>query len=104
MSIVILIFIAMVFYGFGEYSSKMYANTTDNRYGIMAMLGYIVTAFCFLPTIIRYNSLTILGTIWNILYVLITLFIGLVVFKEPVTTTQAIGIVLGIVSIVLLTI
>jgi len=102
MTVTLWILLAMVFYAIGEYSSKVYANTSLYRYGVIAMIGYMINALCFLPALSRMNSLTILGAIWNLGYVFITLFLGLVLFREPVTTTQMIGLVFGIISIVLL--
>lgn len=104
MSITLWVLIAMVFYAIGEYSSKEYANTSHWRYGAVAMFGYIVNALCFLPALSKMNSLTVLGTIWNLGYVFVTLFLGLVIFKEPLTALQVVGLSLGVISIILLTI
>lgn len=94
----------MVFYAIGEYNSKEYANTLQWRYGAVAMFGYMVNAVCFLPAISKMNSLTVLGTIWNLGYVFVTLFLGLVIFKEPISTMQIVGLCFGVVSIILLSI
>ena len=94
----------MIFYAFGEYFSKRYANTSLKHFGFLAVFLWSFNSFCFLPAISKFNSLSILGTIWNLLYVFITLFIGLVIFKEPITTIQTIGLVLGVIAIILLTI
>lgn len=104
MSVTLWLLIAMVFYAIGEYSSKQYANTTLVKFGVYAMIGYTINALCFLPALSKMNSLTVLGTIWNLGYVFVTLFLGLIIFKEPITTTQIIGLVLGVISIILLTI
>ena len=104
MSVISWILIAMVFYAIGEYSSKEYANTSLYRYGVVAMSGYMLNALCFLPALSKMNSLTILGTLWNLGYVIVTLFIGLVLFREAITTTQMVGLVMGVISIVLLSI
>ena len=94
----------MITYGVGEYYSKKYANTSDYRYAVTAMIGYIITAYSFIPAITRMNALTILGTIWNIGYMLITLFLGLVIFKEVISPLQTLGLIFGIISIILLSI
>jgi multidrug transporter EmrE-like cation transporter len=104
MTLILWIAFGMISFGVGEYFSKKYADTSLKSFGIFAWFGWIISSFCFLPSITRYNSLSILGTMWNILYVLITLSVGLIIFREPVTTTQAIGLVLGVIAIVLLTI
>ncbi|MGD0577224.1 MAG: hypothetical protein ABSA74_04065 [Candidatus Staskawiczbacteria bacterium] len=96
--------VAMVFYGFGEFFSKMFANTSLSKFGFLALLFYTFNAVCFLPAIKKFNSLSILGTIWNICYVIITLFIGIFIFGESLTTLQIIGVIFGIVAIILLSI
>jgi len=102
MSITFWILTAMVFYAIGEYSSKEYANTSVLRYGVIAIIGYTINAICFLPALTKMNSLTVLGTIWNLGYVFTTLFIGLIIFREPITTMQMMGLFTGIISIILL--
>lgn len=104
MTVTLWILIAMVFYAIGEYNSKQYANTSFIWYGVIAMGGYMLNALCFLPAISKMNSLSILGTIWNLGYIFVTLFIGLILFHEPITTTQTVGMVLGIIAIILLSI
>jgi multidrug transporter EmrE-like cation transporter len=100
----ILVLIAMVFYGFGEYFSKMFANTSLPRFVFLSLISYLFTAACWLPAIKKFNSLSVLGTIWNVSYVIITLSIGRFVFHEPLTILQIIGIILGFIAIVLLSI
>ena len=104
MSVTLWLLVAMVFYAIGEYSSKKYANTAAINFAVVAMVGYTINALCFLPAISKMNSLTVLGTIWNLGYVFVTLFIGLCLFREPLTTTQMIGLIFGVISIILLTI
>ncbi len=102
MTIVFWIVIAMVFYTIGEYFSKKYANTSLKSFGLISWLGYSINAFCFLPALAQYNSLTILGTVWNVLYMVLTLFVGLVLFKETITTMQMVGLCFAFVSIILM--
>ena len=98
----ILVAMAMVFYSLGEYFSKMYANTLMWKYGLIACMGWTGSALCFLPALQKFNSLSVLGTIWNLGYVMITLFIGICIFRESITTTQIVGLIFGLISIVLL--
>lgn len=103
-TVFLILIVAMVFYGFGEFFSKMFANTSLSKFGFLALLFYTFNAVCFLPAIKKFNSLSILGTIWNICYVIITLFIGIFIFGESLTTLQIIGVIFGIVAIILLSI
>lgn len=94
--------LAMVFYGLGEWASKHYATQQRTVYAVVAMLGYMVNALLFLPALTRWNSLALLGTIWTIGYLAITLGLAFVVFQEQVTPRQMLGLVLGVIAVVLL--
>lgn len=98
------ILLAMVFYGFGEYYAKIYANTDNFRFAFVAWVGYSLNALLFFPAIKAYNSLSILGTIWNLSYVIITICIGIFIFGEHLTNIQLLGIFFGIMSIVFLSV
>jgi multidrug transporter EmrE-like cation transporter len=101
-SVWIYVVAAMLFYGLGEWSSKLYASTQRYSYAALAMLGYMINALLFLPALTRWNSLAILGTIWNIGYLIITLALGLLVFQERLEPRQVVGLLLGIVAVCLL--
>lgn len=97
-----LIFFSMLFYALGEYMSKLYGNKQKPSYAVWAILGYMVPSCMFLPIIVRWNNLAALGTVWNVCYLFITLFIAFVCFHEHVSATQVVGIGFGIISIILL--
>ena len=96
--------ITIIFFGVGEYNSKLYANTHLYRYMVYAMIGYFIESLAFMPTLSRMNSLSILGTMWNLSHGFITLFLGFVIFHESIIATQIAGLILGMIAIVLLAI
>ena len=101
-SIIPWIIVGMIFYTIGEYYAKKYANTSLKSFGFASLIGYFICTCCFLPALSKYNSLSILGTIWNLLYLIITLFLGIIVFKETLTTVQIVGIGFGFIAIILM--
>lgn len=102
---VFLIFIvSMIFYGLGEYFSKGFANTGSSKSVVFALLSYLAGAATWLPALKRFNSLSVLGTIWNVGYIIISIVLGVVVFGEVLTTLQIIGLILGIAAIICLSI
>jgi multidrug transporter EmrE-like cation transporter len=103
-TVALIILVASVFYGFGEYYSKIYANTASIKALLTSLGFYNLTSLCFFPAIKRMNSLSVLGTIWNVAYMIVTIFLGVVVFGEVLTTLQIIGIILGIAAIICLSI
>lgn len=92
----------MIFYAAGEILAKIFANTPSTKTGIMAVVFYTLNAMCFLPAIKKFNSLSVLGTIWNVCYVIVTLIVGIFIFHEPLTTIKVVGLIFGLVSIILL--
>jgi len=98
----LLLLTAMCFYGIGEYFSKEFATHRLYSYMLIGFISYSINALLFFPTLCKMNSLSILGTIWNVGYVTITLFLGLIIFKEDVNLRQIIGITLAFVGILLL--
>lgn len=94
--------LAMVFYTLGEWSSKLYANTHRAGYVVLGMLGYGLNALLFFPALKHWNSLSMLGTIWNTLYAVITLVLALGVFHEAITIRQMVGLAFALVAIILL--
>lgn len=65
---------------------------------------YAMGSIAWLPAIAKGKQLAVYGSMWNILSFLMTLFVGLVIFKEQLTTTQIAGCILAGVAIILLSI
>ncbi len=78
-------------------------------------LGWISKVFLFLPTLIyamqpwvfltalKYESLTVMNLLWDVMSDLMVTGTGLFVFKETITRTQMIGVGFALVAIILLT-
>ena len=96
------VFVAMLFWGIGDYYSKEFAIYKQYSFMFISFVAYCINSLLFYSSICRFNSLSILGTISNISYLLITLFVAFVIFKEVVSARQIIGLVLAAVSIVLM--
>lgn len=102
LGVILWIVIAMGFYFCGEIFAKWFANSPSPKNAILAMLFYTLNTACFLPALTKFNSLSILGTIWSVCYVIITITIGVFIFHEPLTTIKIIGLIFGLISIILL--
>lgn len=100
--VTLMFLIAMVAYGFSEYWSKLYALTGNYTYVAFALIMYVFTTALWFPCIKYVEKLSIIGNLWNVSYLLITLAIGFFVFNETVSTAQMTGIILGIISMVLI--
>jgi uncharacterized membrane protein len=102
MNLVLLSIIAMVFYSIGEVLSKKYANTGSINFGILAVLAYTIVSTIWLLALRIKNSVAILGTMWDLFYIIIGIFVGLIVFREQLNVYNYIGLVLSIVAFILL--
>lgn len=98
----LLVALAMLFYAGGEYMSKCYANAPAPGKFALAILLYMLNAMLFLPALNRFNSLSRLGTVWNLAYIMVTLVLAVAVFHEALTVRHWVGIVLALVSVWLL--
>jgi len=95
--------IAIVIDTMGDISSKFSAIKDKNIYLAIAIGLYIVSTFIWAVSL-RYNDLSKATVIFNTLNVLAVVFAGVFIFKEHLTTFNIIGVILGIVSIFLLSI
>ena len=93
---------SLLCFGVGEYNSKLYALQPAYWRAAVVVLCYAVGSSFWLPAIRLVNQLTVLGTLWNIGAMLVTVAIGMIVFRETVTPSQSVGVVLALISCYLL--
>ncbi len=79
---------------YGEGSGKFHS-------AVLAITFYIIGNIAWLVAIKSGSGLTKGAIIFSVASAVLAVIIGLVVYKETLTTTQAIGVVIGIVSIAL---
>jgi drug/metabolite transporter (DMT)-like permease len=68
---------------------------------LVAMLGYFVSGFFYIPSLLR-EGLIITSLLWSLISILGFLFVGLVLFKEHLTAGQWVGVAFGIASLLIL--
>ena len=87
----------------GDYFAKIWSlHTSETKYFILSVFFYGLSGVFFTPTLTK-QGLVYASVIWTILSVTGFLFVGILLFKETLTFTQIIGILIGIISIVILT-
>ncbi len=96
------IIISGLFFATGEFLSKEFALRPG-----WALFGFIIlvdvlSVTAWLPAIFQKNQLSITGVIWSLASLMLTVAVGVLLFKEQLTVTKAIGIILGIVAVALL--
>jgi len=87
----------------GDYFAKLWSINTKTSFLFLAFLGYIISSFFYIPTLLK-EGLIVTSIIWSLISIIGFLFIGFVVFKETLNTMQIIGVCVGLVALVILTI
>lgn len=96
--------ISALFFAIGEFLSKKFAFNPKFFYVIMIVIIYSFSTLAWLPAILQKNSLSITGTIWSVLSLLVTILIGVLIFGERLSIIGIIGIIMAVIAIVLLSI
>jgi multidrug transporter EmrE-like cation transporter len=89
-------------FGIGEYWSKVWSLAPTTPRALLLVFFYILGSLAWLPAIYKGQSLSVVGSIWNIICMGITLYVGLIMFKEPLNHYQMIGLGFALIAIVLL--
>lgn len=98
-----LILLASVSVIVGDYAAKAWATNNKGIFLLIAFAGYLFSGFFYIPTLLR-EGLIVTSVIWGLLSTLGFIVIGFVVFKETLSVTQTVAAILGIISILILTI
>ena len=101
--VVLLLLVASgIAFGAGEFLSKKFAQSPNIVWATLAIAAYVICEIFWLPALAQTNTLVITGTVWNILALIGTVFIGMVFFHESVSPMACWGIAFGLVSVVFL--
>jgi len=101
--VMVLILLASISVIIGDYSAKTWSLNHKGIFLLLAFAGYFFSGFFYIPTLLR-EGLIVTSVIWGLLSTIGFITIGLVVFKEVLSVTQIVAVVLGISSILILTI
>lgn len=96
--------LSALFFACGEYFSKRFALNPKLNFVIFIIATYVLGTLAWLPAILQKNQLSIVGTIWSVLSLLATVFIGIIIFSEKLSIIGIVGIIMAFVSIILLSI
>ena len=102
MSVILWLLLSTCFFAIGEYLSKKFALEPSIKLVCYIVPMYALGSLAWLPAIYRGQTLATVGTMWNVLSMIMTLGVGLFIFHESLTTTQIVGVCFAFVSIILL--
>ena len=96
------IIISAIFFAFGEFLSKKFALNPGWMLFLIFIIVDVISASAWIPAIFEKNQLSVTGVIWSIISLMATVTIGVLAFKEKLTLTQSIGLVLGLLAVIFL--
>lgn len=88
---------------FGNIYAKEWSMKPRASLFAITLLFYIASSIVF-PISLRFGTLTVLNTVASMVTVAATPLIGLALFRERISSVQAIGLTIGILAVVLLAI
>lgn len=101
---IIWLILSALFFATGEFFSKKFGLEPSWYLFGCIMMSYIIGTIMWLPAIISNNQLSIVGAIWSVLSLMATVLIGVVLFNEHLSTLAIFGIVLGLASVLILSV
>jgi len=100
--IVLMVIFYILFFSLGIYTSKTYILCPGINKFLFMNFYIIICNIIWLYMLSKYKELYMIGSVCNLLCLLSVIFIGIFVFNEKVTYCQSIGIILGILAILLI--
>ncbi len=85
----------------GDYFAKFWSINGKTTYLLLAFLAYFFSGFFYIPTLLR-EGLVTTSVVWSLLSIVGFVVIGIVFFKESLTVAQAVGALIGIVALIIL--
>jgi len=99
--LVLLFSLSAVFVGMGDYLAKKWSLVPGWSFCVGALVCYFMSSFFYLLTLTR-KGLVVSCVIWSLSSIIAFLFVGLVIFHETLSGMQLIGIILGTISLIIL--
>ena len=86
----------------GEFLSKKWALAPSSQLVALILIAYTLGVIAWLPAIYEKNQLSIVGVIWSVLSLAMTVLIGVFIFSEKLSLVGIVGIIFAFASVVLL--
>lgn len=101
--VLVLIILASASVIMGDYTAKAWSVSHKPLLLVLAFLGYFLSGFFYIPTLLR-EGLIVTSVLWAVISTIGFLVIGFVIFKEQLSLMQIIAVIIGIISILLLSV
>ena len=97
----LLVAFSLIFYGVGEYYSKVWCLKPNWSLAILVTSLYAISGAMWLPALRQHGQLSALSAVWSSLSVIICVLLGVFLFHEQLSTRQIIGLVLALFAVIL---
>ncbi len=87
----------------GDFFAKYWSIHLRSVFYFLAIASYMLSGFFYIPTLLR-EGLIVTSVIWSVLSIVGFLVIGLLIFKETLSTVEIVGVLFGVISLVILSI
>src|SRR5258708_1160457 len=101
--VLVLVVLAALSVIVGDYAAKTWSVTQSGFYLFLAFTAYFLSAFFYTPSLLR-EGLIINSVLWGLISTIGLLVIGLLVFREQLSWVQLVAVILGTISVLILTI
>ncbi|MDP3883290.1 MAG: hypothetical protein Q8Q48_04555 [Candidatus Staskawiczbacteria bacterium] len=99
---IIWLLLSSLFFAAGEFLSKKFALNPSLVLVVFIIVVYSVSVLLWLPAILQKNQLSVVGVMWSVLSLLITVLIGTIIFGEKLNLFGILGIIFAFISTILL--
>jgi len=86
---------------FGDYVAKLWAIKQQPMLFVIASICYLLSGALYMPILLK-GELAVTALIWCVLNIIGFTALGILVFKEEISTMQTFGIILGVSAVFLL--
>jgi len=88
-----------LFFAWGEFLSKKFALQPTVAIVIFIIIVESVSVLFWLPAILQNNSLSIVGTMWSVSSLALTVLVGLLLFNEQLSVMSVLGIFFAFIAV-----
>ena len=84
-----------------DFFAKYWSVNQRAAFLTIALLGYLSSGLFYVPTLLR-GGLIVTSMLWSVASIVGFMLVGWLIFKESLSSTQLIGVILGAISLIIL--
>jgi multidrug transporter EmrE-like cation transporter len=84
-----------------DFFAKYWSIHQKTAFLVIALLGYLFSGLFYTPTLLK-EGLIVTSMLWSVASITGFILVGWLIFKESLSPTQLIGVILGAISLIIL--